>query len=289
MNQSLTKWGVDLARAPTSVLASTEPIVRLFSWHDAHPITLMMALLEKFGTDWIRWEAETLKSEILTSFKATSISEQNWNKIQAVRTLMTTVGYWKEWEIFEKITQSLNNNIPIFGVGQPCTVAQLMAAVDLVKQIREEAYGEEIQKYWAACALENGVLYLPSPLDSANRMLEKPVYRCNTCGNVDADDLQDGRCDFCVGRYHEGIKLSNTPLPGTPDNVGRDITRTLTHDTGPVKARFESLLKDPDQNLSNEVTEDVQAGKLVVAYNYMLLRRRQLAEQLKELESWVTH
>jgi hypothetical protein len=36
-------------------------------------------------------------------------------------------------------------------------------------------------------------------------------------------------------------------------------------------------------------TLDVQAAKLVTASKYMLLRRKQLVEQLEELKSWVTH
>ena len=53
--------------------------------------------------------------------------------------------------------------------------------------------------------------------------------------------------------------------------------------------RFDELkLKDRSKiDLSDESPEDVQAAKLMVAFNYMKLRQQQLEEQLEELEAWV--
>src|SRR5688572_10990085 len=197
---SITKWGLDISKAPAPVQASLEPIIRFFSFHDAHPVALMFVLMEKFGTTWLTWEPETLKREILTTFRATSVSEHNWQKIQAVRVLTSTVGFWNEWHIFEKIIQALNNNVPRFDITQRCTMSQLMAGVDIANTIRNESYGDEIQRYVAACALDEGVTYLPAPLDFAQRVLSRPIYVCRTCGNTDDDDM-DGRCDYCIARF----------------------------------------------------------------------------------------
>jgi len=290
MEPSLVKWGLDVTKAPAPVQASLEPIIRFFSYHDAHPIALMFVLMEKFGIEWLEWEADTLKTEILRTFKATSVSEHNWQKIQAIRSLTTTVGFWTEWPIFEKIVQALNNNVPRFDITQRCTMAQLMAGVDIANTVRREEFGDEIQRYIAACSLDEGVTYLPPPLDFAQRVLSQPMYRCNICGNIDTDDL-DGRCDFCTARYLDEHPLNQKPSKHVPKDAGRNVDKFLRFDPEPVKKKFQEL-KVKDQNemdLDEDRTEDVQASKLMVAYEYMLLRNQQLADQLEELKSWVTH
>jgi hypothetical protein len=286
---SLQKWGMDLSKAPPPVLASEEPIVRFFSYHDAHPVAITLVLIEKFGVDWFEWEPETLKGEILLTFKATSISEHNWQKIQAVRTLTNTVGFWKEWHIFEKLIQALNNNIPRFDIAQRCTLSQLMAGVDIANQIRNEEYGDEIHRYIAACALDEGITYLPIPLDFAQRVLSQPMYRCKVCGNIDMDDL-DGKCDFCTGRFTDEHPLNFKPNPRFADSVGTQVERYLQRDPAEIEKRFKEVMEKGHDKVTFDDTSnaDIQTLKLVVASEYMNLRRRQLIEQLEELKSWVT-
>lgn len=287
---SMAKWGLDVSKAPAPVQASLEPIIRFFSFHDAHPVALTLVLMEKFGSEWLEWEPDTLKREILTTFRATSVSEHNWQKIQAVRVLTSTMGFWSEWHIFEKILQALNNNVPRFDITQRCTLAQLMAGVDIANTIRKETYGDEIQRYVAACALDEGVNFLPDPLGFAQKVLSEPTYTCKVCGNVDTDDL-DGRCDFCTARFIDDHPLNMKPMPGVAPSAGMDVTHYLKRDPKSAEARFLELKeKGPEAlKLDEDKTEDVQAAKLMVAYNYMQLRNQQLAEQLEELKSWVTH
>ena len=248
---------------------------------------MCMALLDRFGPDWFVWEGDTLKKEISETFKGSSLSEHNWQKLQAVRTLTTTDGFWTEWEIFEKVIQALNNNIPRFDIAQRCTISQLMAGVDMVGNIRDEEYGQEVLRYIAACAIDDGITYLPEPLDMAQPILTCPMYECLDCGNIDKDDLEDGRCDFCCGRYQDLRNLNGKPMGGIPKEVGTNIRRWDLRDPRPAKERFEDLKKGNRQNLSDRVSEDVQAVKLMVGYNYMLKRRRELATQLKELSAWM--
>jgi hypothetical protein len=285
----LLRWGIDPTKAPPPVLASEEPIIRFFSYHDAHPIALTLVLMEKFGTDWIDWEPEVLKSEILLSFKANSVSEHNWQKIQAVRVLLKTVGFWREWGIFEKIIHALNNNVPRFDIAQRCTISQLMAGVDIVKSLRVELFDDEIQRYIVACAMDAGVTYLPPPLDFAQEILTRPMYKCNVCGSIDLDNMKDGRCDFCCGRFQHGHILSMKPSPHLPKTTGTNVERFNTCDPEPVKKRYDELRKKgwDDVTLNDSVSEDVQAAKLVVASDYVLKRKRELVEQLEELKSWV--
>lgn len=285
METPFIKWGQP---SPPPPPPNREPVGRYFNYHDAHPVTLMMALLEKFGPECFDWEGETLKSEIAITFNSPIISEHNWQKIQAVKALTGTVGFWKEWHIFEKIIQALNNNVPRFDISQRCTVAQLMAGVDIVNTIRKETYGEEPQKYVAACAVDQGVTYLPPPLDFAQEVLSEPRRKCRVCGTDALDDLE-GRCDFCCGRFQDGKPLNFKPSPHVPKDAGTDVVRYLARDPSAAKERFEELkLKDrSEMTLSDESAEDVQAAKLMVAYDYMRTRQKQLVDQLEELKSWM--
>lgn len=303
---------LDLAKIAAAINDPQGPVPRLLRYHDAHPITFMMVLMKgfkeleddlaketpdlsdddrsTFGLEWLEWDADVLHDQVIELYGALNISEHNWQKIQAIRTLMTSVGFWKEWEVFEKVTHALNNNVPRFDIAQPCSVAQLMAGVDIANSMRVEEFSDEVQRYIAACAIEEGVTYLPPPLDFAQDVLSEPRYRCNDCGRVDVDDMEDGRCDFCCGRFSDGRPLNGRANPKIPTGVGANIVRYKLREPEPVRLRFDQLKSD-DRNkldLSDESLEDVQASKLMVAWNYMKLRQTQLNRQLKELEAWVT-
>lgn len=274
---------------PTAVAASREPILRYFNYHDAHPVGLMMVLMEKFGVEWFEWEPETLRTEVIESFKSTGISVHNWQKIQAVRSLVLTVGFWTEWHIFEKVIQAINNNVPRFDITQRCTAAQLMAGVDIANTVRKEKFGDEIARYVAACLLDEELTYAPPPLDFAQKVLARPMYRCKDCGTIDTDDI-DGRCDSCTGRFQGLRPLNMKPDESAALDAGKNVEKFLARDYRPVEKRFNQLkLRDQSEiDIDPNSNVDVQAIKLLVARNYMLKRRREQVEQLEELKSWVT-
>jgi hypothetical protein len=283
----MTQFGLDPAKAPPAVRASQEPIIRFFSYHDAHPVALAMVLQEKFRHFWIDYEAETLRFEILATFKATSISDHNWAKIQAVRTLMSSDSFWSAWEVFEKVIQSLNNNLPTFEVAQRCTVAQLMAGVDMASQVRQLPFNEEVLGYISASSIEEGITYLPDPLEFAQQTLSQPHYECLVCGNHDDLDLEDGRCDVCVDRWSDH-RPTGKPAEYADPSWGTNIRKYLLRDPKGVKSRFNEIKDLKTADVDEESVVDVQAAKLAVAHQYVKLRRSQLVEQLERLKSWVS-
>jgi hypothetical protein len=165
-----------------------------------------------------------------------------------------------------------------------------MAGVDIAEQIRKEDYDEEVHRYIAACALDEGVTYLPPPLDFAQRILSQPMYRCRVCGQIDTDDI-DGRCDFCTGRFQDERPLNFKPAKGVTGEIGTDLEKFLTRDPASTEKRFNEVKRKGRDGvtLDEDVSEDVQAAKMMVAYNYMTKRRKELVDQLEELKSWVTH
>lgn len=259
---------------------------RLFRAHNSHPVALTMALMDAMGPHWIEWEPETLKAEIYRLADIKTISENNWNKIQAVRTLLCAVSFWNDWGTFEKVIHALNNNVPRFDVVQVCSLPQLMAGVDIAGAIRnDQQFSDEVARYVAACAMDVGVTYLPPPLDFAAEVLAAPQYVCRDCGNEDAADLEDGRCDYCCGRFKDEHPLNMKPSPYVPSTVGNNVERYLLRDPSAAKKRFEELVVLTElPNLDDTSPEDVQAAKLLVAHQYMVERRTQMVAQLKSLE-----
>lgn len=279
--------GIDPDRAPAPVRSSSEPIMRFFSWHDAHPVALGMVLLKRYGPEFVEWDGDALYSDILDDFKATSISDQNWQKIQAFRTLLLSSAPWHEWEVFENVVQALNNNMPDPEITQRCTVAQLLAGVEMINDIRDdEPWGEEIWKYVAACSLDQGIPWVPEPLDPAVHFIEEPHFECPTCEHVVDIDLDRLKC---IVSYDTEFPLTDN---GTPSNcpVANNTWKGLTkkkRDGSAVKAKFDEWKDFEELDFDENDDVELPAAKLVVAHRYAKLRREQLIEQLEALEQWV--
>ena len=292
MAAPLPKFGLDIRKARPSVAASLEPIIRFFSYHDAHPIALGMVCMEKFGYHWLEWEPEVLKAEVISTFRATSISDHNWQKLQAFRTLLLVTSPWVEYDTFENVILSLNNVIPDPEILQQCSLAQLFAGVDIMNQVRDEPFSQEVCGYMASVAIVEGVMWLPSPMDCANETLSEPSYRCKDCGNIaefEGPIRKDLRCDVCCERFIHGKEFDGKPNPRLPTECGKNIVTFLQRDPAKVPERFEKWKNLETADVDERDATDVQAAKLVVAHQYMLLRREQLVDQLEELKSWVTH
>ena len=62
----------------------------------------------------------------------------------------------------------------------------------------------------------------------------------------------------------------------------------LTYDPMPAKRRFEELSKLPPEKVDiKEVSDDIEAGRLLIAMDYKEMRNTQLKEQLKTLKNWL--
>lgn len=239
----------------------------VFGHHDAHPLLLDAILLDKYGPLWLDWEPETIWSEINDDFKQV-ISAHNRNKIQAVKLCHLVDTPWTNWEVFVLVVQALNNNVPNFRILQRPTIAQILNAVNIMDKIKSESevkFSEEVMKFIAACFLDDGVVYLPPPVDEAQPWASRPRYRCSKCGKIDVDDDND-ICDSC----------------GVSDKY---LVKEMERDYRPTKKRYDECLAagDSRDELGDDSPEDVQTAKLLVAREYVLDRQKQLADQMRVL------
>lgn len=137
--------------------------INLFQHPDAHPIALDVALLIKYGPEWMTWEPEVLELRIPQDFRTSSISDLNLEKVQAVKTLHLVDTFWESWEVFLWCTMPFNDAFPDFARMQVPTVAQCLVSVDIANRIRTDvSWSQEIKTYLAT-VWRFGNLFCPLP------------------------------------------------------------------------------------------------------------------------------
>jgi len=234
---------------------------------DAHPIALTLSLSNRYGKEWVNWEPETLW--ITLARAGIQPSAHTRAKIQAVRTMLGSTWFFDRWEVFQLCCQAVNNNLPNFEICRPATVPQLFHAVWAAEQICPKTeYSDEVRRWIAACALSEGVVYLPPPLDFAQKEAARVEYRCTKCGNVDPDESTP-ECDWC-GAPPEFLEKK-------PKYVDPDFIRPMW-----------DLVKDKPSG-TVDLDEDlvgVHLAKLLVARDYLDSRRELAENQVRELGLW---
>jgi len=287
---------VDVGTSDLTPTASTKLTpATIFAHHDAHPVVLDALMITAFQKDWWEWDADTIWEAITQYFgpktgrgTGINISELNKNKIQAVKVLHGSDGFWKGWEVFAPTLQPLVNNIPRFDVLQAPTTAQLMAGIDIANSVVRHSFSEEVARFVAASCLNDGVWYLPPPLDFAQTHAAIPKYECKDCGNVGPGHPEDGLCDVCSGRWAGTKNIDGKPSPDSATahrGEGRNLRLYKENDPDPVRVRYAEV-KSEGATLQ-ETQVDVCVARLMVATDYMNLRQRQLAQQLKMVRPWL--
>jgi hypothetical protein len=140
--------------------------INLFQHPDAHPVVLDLALLRKYGPEWMTWEAETLVWRIPQDFRTATVSDLNLSKIMAVKTMHFVDTFWKKWEVFVWCAMPLNNLFPDFNHMQVPTAAQCTVAVDIANNIRTDVeWSDELKAYLVTVFQHDDIYYPVDPID----------------------------------------------------------------------------------------------------------------------------
>jgi hypothetical protein len=234
----------------------------LFTHHDSHPVVLASVLVEHLDPEWVLWEPETLREEILSVFKKSDISTLVWQKIQAVRTCIAVESPWKNYGVFAVVLQPINNNLVDFVSLQQPTLAQCAFAVTVLQEIDDHVFSDEVERFVAAEALDDGVVCLPRVLSFAQEWVTEPRYRC-ACGWV-GDAREVDTCWRCGGS---------------------SLKRFSVFDPSPVQKRYDEFVKKADRSaLSLDDGIDVQVSKLLMIDGYLSYRNRLKTEQTDVLK-----
>jgi hypothetical protein len=225
-----------------------------------NPLALFFLARKVLPSDWISWEPITVYQE-LARLGLGKITELNACKLNSVRTLFTSPIAWTDWEAFEKVGHGLTGFIPNFQQIEPLSIGQCAIAIYTMNAIKEIPLADEVIGYVASCAKHQELTYLPKPLDFAMIKLCPPMYKCNDCGQVESLDLEDGRCDHCVGRYRNE---HNTIPKDVPYNVGRNVVKYAPYSYLEVKNLYNAVKDLPDNAFDLDLdASGIQVAKLL--------------------------
>jgi hypothetical protein len=272
----------------TADAGSAVTLRNLFTHQDTHPVVIDFALLKAFGLEWYTWEAETIWAEVQRIFKM-HISEVNRAKVQTLKTLHVSNAPWDHWQVFENIVQGLNNSVPRWAHMQIPTLEQLYATMDMLEHIRVVEFSHEVKTYIAQAVLYEDVTFVPQPLSFVQMEVSQPYYHCKDCGHEYSALFHDGVCDSCSQKMDPEQGLSMKPKQElVSKGIGTNMETRLRHDPDLVLKRWEELKTEPITKAAlEENAVDIQVAKLMVARDYMNVRRKQLAEQLVTLKAWL--
>ena len=143
--------------------AATVTYANIWRHPDAHPLTLDILLLDKYGVDWLSWEAETLRTLIPEDFKTSSVSELNIAKVQACKALHLVDSFWQRWEVFIACLMPFNSEFPNFHTMPVPTVAQVLVACDIADSIRDDVPWSSEMKAYIATVYEHEGIFVTLP------------------------------------------------------------------------------------------------------------------------------
>lgn len=150
----------DLVVHPT---VSKVTLKNLFTHPDAHPVVLDLAMLLRYGGEWLFWEPETVRVSV--SKDVGGMSELAFSKLMAMKTLHVSDAPWKHWEAFLMCAMPLNDLFPDPDHMQVPSVSQVLVAVDIMKRVRDVAWAQEVKLYIGVVHRHDGVLCTQPPID----------------------------------------------------------------------------------------------------------------------------
>lgn len=233
---------------------------------NAHPLALLLLLVNKYGQDCLDWEPEALrrtlqKDDIL-------LSDSTWTKIMAVRVIVVSPTPWRQWEQFHWVSYGLAGRPPNFTYMERPEIGFMMAAVDMMQVIdRARPFAEDICKLVAVVLQDRGIMYAAPPLQFAQEPLNDSRIHCQQCGTQEKDD-HDIKCVACGS-----ATLAHLPGPSE-------------HLMTPTKALFEARKKMPLEKALDSLGHDAPAQaayKLLVHSEYRNEIRAHLISQLRML------
>ncbi len=192
------EWGIDKAAAVD--------VTQLFRTVDAHPLVLMLMVLDRYGPECLSWDPEVLRATLMR--ENVQVSAPNWTKILGVSVLLMSPSPWRQWQVFHWVARALAGLPPNFTymeepeIGHCFVVADVMAICD-----PERHTTTEVDKFVAAVLRHHGQVFAPESLAFATRELEDPQCECGHCGACFRDD-NDVKCVTCTS-----TELRRVPYP----------------------------------------------------------------------------
>jgi hypothetical protein len=193
---ALRGWGVSDDKIASDTSGGSA-ITRDNMWrhYAAHPLVLLLRVLDMYGEDVVQWSPDTLKTTLERD--GFSLAGTAFTKLMAARVLLASPSPWRQWEVFHWVSVGLAGIPPNFtyweepSINHFAVCADLMGIVDPKRQT-----STEVDKYVATFFRHEGIHFIPTPLSFAQRELEQPQVRCKACDAIHRDD-NDTKCVTC--------------------------------------------------------------------------------------------
>lgn len=176
-----------------------------------HVMPLAVLLLNALGHEYIAWSSEALREELQERFG--TIGVVTWERIQALRILQAHDAFWKDWEVFEKVTAAILGEAPIFSLVQPPEAEEIAIALDVASKIDKHDFSAEVKGYIVSACLTDGLWYLEPPLNVVEEDLR--AY----------DDYHHIQRDFAG--VAAALQESSTYRPEFEDPISSQVNRVL--------------------------------------------------------------
>ena len=180
------------------------------------PPTLVNVLTVHFGTDWVNWEPETLRKELvdrgLVIEKDMDLPQNRilFDMLFAAQLLYSHSGFMDFWRMFEKVCKALNGKPVIMQEIQNTTPFEMSYFRKLVNILREdlknEDFGTEVLQYQAACCFNAGFYVAPKILKSCQPHLDKLL------AIPEKDNLKQNLWDLEDKLYNMDVQKFNSTL-----------------------------------------------------------------------------
>lgn len=132
--------------------------------------TLHAILAKKYGEDYVDWDSEVLKLEIMEDFG--DLGVLTWNRIQAIRCMNNNESCWHEWEVFEKCCSASAGMVPDFAFVQQQEPEEVAILLYIMDQIKNVDFDKDVLGYIASTCMADGLYWLPQPLNVAQPMVD---------------------------------------------------------------------------------------------------------------------
>lgn len=233
---------------------------------NAHPIVLILLLLDKYGQEYLEWHPDVLR--LTLERDGIALSNKVWNKILAGRVLLTSPSPWRQWEVFHWVCRALNGESPNFVYLEEPELGHLVSGYEIMKLVDPgRPTSTEVDKFVAAVFKHEGIPFAPAPLDFAQRELEEPKIECTHCEAVHRDD-NDVKCVTC----------GEATLRKLPFEF--EETKAECRDLWSARSRLP--LSDAVENLP-----DTGAGsavyRLLVEWDLSKMMKSQMIQQLRKI------
>lgn len=135
----------------------------LLSDENISPKQIAEKLISSYGADWSKWLPETLRTQVEGDYG--EVPESVYNKIFAIKILLSDDSFWNNIFNFQNIVLSFNGIIPDFKNFQELSPAQIVYGILESRKIREFPFDDIVKDYIKEVFFDHGLFIAPKKLN----------------------------------------------------------------------------------------------------------------------------